>query len=141
MYSPTTNLLYIRTKQSIITQTICKYTYGTLVYHGHVRRVIAYLLYQNHRSTHVQSHISKQFLKINKLIPLYIDKHLILFPVKHQRAAIQYYVNACEIIGISIVDQQTCIHFSNRTQLFVDDPPARIEKKWKECVAMHTYHP
>ncbi|MWF63483.1 competence protein ComK [Staphylococcus haemolyticus] len=74
---------------------------------------------------------------INKLVPLYISDKVVLFPIKHQRAPLQTYINALTIIGLTSTTNGVIITFENNIQLRVDEPYSLIYKKWQESTLLH----
>lgn len=80
-------------------------------------------------------------LAIHKLVPLYISDKAVLFPIKHQRAPLQTYINALNIIGLTSSKDGVIITFDNNIQLRVDEPYTLIYKKWQESTLLfHLMH-
>ena len=75
------------------------------------QKMIHYLLELNHTSLQVQSSKAKRLLNINKLIPIYINRDTILFPLTQKRASIKYFINARKIIGIHSSHRFYYYHF------------------------------
>lgn len=81
--------------------------------------------------------LAKRLLAINKLVPLYISDKVVLFPIKHQRAPLQTYINALTIIGLTSTTNGVIITFENNIQLQVDEPYSLIYKKWQESTLLY----
>ncbi|MGX8004175.1 competence protein ComK [Staphylococcus hominis] len=93
-------------------------------------------LEQFNKSYTQQLKLAKRLLSINKLVPIYISKDVILFPIKHQRAPIQIYFNAQRIIGLTSSQNKTIITFDNSAQCVVDEPYILVYKKWQESILL-----
>ena len=77
--------------------------------------------------------MAKRLLAI-KLVPLYISDQVVLFPIKHQRAPLQTYINALTIIGLTSTTNGVIITFENNIQLHVDEPYSLIYKMARKYI-------
>lgn len=130
----TLNLLYLQTAISAETETLVQYKDYHIKVPFTPLKMIHYLLELNHTSLQVQTSLSKRILNINKLIPIYINKDNILFPLTKKRASIKYFINARNIIGIHSSVDSTQIVFNNATILQVNMPYTLVSKKWQESL-------
>ena len=89
--------------------------------------------FEQHNQSYLQRlKLAKRLLAINKLVPLYISDQVVLFPIKHQRAPLQTYINALTIIGLTSTTNGVIITFENNIQLHVDEPYSLIYKNGKK---------
>ena len=125
----TRHLLYLKTAISNETETRIQYS----DYHITVPFTPQKM---NHTSLQVQSSKAKRLLNINKLIPIYINRDTILFPLTQKRASIKYFINARKIIGIHSSVDSTIIIFDNTTLLRTEIPYTLVSKKWQESLTL-----
>ena len=112
----TFDLLYIQTLEGSTIQTKCCFKTYDMILPFHIKKIVIYYL--------------------DKLVPIYISKDVILFPIKHQRAPIQIYFNAQRIIGLTSSQNKTIITFDNSAQCVVDEPYILVYKKWQESILL-----
>lgn len=130
------DLLFIKTHESNDGQTLCRYKTHDYVYPTVIKNVLSYYLELHNKSLATQTKVAKRLLDINKLVPIYIHKELVLFPIKQKRAPIQYYINAHFIIGIKSKRNLSTIQFEDGHYLMVDEHFYLVLKKWKESCAL-----
>jgi len=132
----TFDLLYIQTLEGSTIQTKCCFKTYDMILPFHIKKIVIYYLEQFNKSYTQQLKLAKRLLSINKLVPIYISKDIILFPIKHQRAPIQIYFNAQRIIGLTSSQNKTIITFDNSAQCVVDEPYILVYKKWQESILL-----
>ncbi|MCO0860961.1 competence protein ComK [Staphylococcus pasteuri] len=132
----TTNLLYIQTEISDKLSTKWQYKQYDISLPISINNTLDYMLELHQKTLPLQKKIAKRLLHINKKIPIYVCDQLILFPLKHRRSPIQYYINAYHITGKQTKNNGTLIMFSNATHLLVDEPYHAILKKWQESLLL-----
>lgn len=132
----THELLYIKTSTSDHLSTDCVYTHYSYSLPNSIHKVLNYYLKLHFKTLELQTLYAKRILKINKLIPIYINPQVILFPIKQKRAPIQYYINARQIIGINVKRDVTVINFNNAIALEVDEPYTLVIKKCQESLIL-----
>lgn len=130
------NLLYLQTLKSSSLKTKCCFTTYDMVLPFPIKKVLIYYLEQHHKSYLQQVKLAKRLLTINKLVPLYISEKVVLFPVKHQRAPLQVYINTFTVIGLSSHKAGTLITFENNLSFYVTEPYTLVYKKWQECILL-----
>ena len=129
-------LLYIRTAQSTDIATEFKYIHCSIKLPINMKQAITFYLEQFQLSVRLQSKLAKRLLIINKLVPLYVSKHCVLVPLFPQRAPIQYFINAMNIVCLQSQVDKTLIIFKNNKQVLVDSPYTMIYKKWQESLLL-----
>ncbi|WP_251519718.1 MULTISPECIES: competence protein ComK [Staphylococcus] len=134
--SQLTKILYFKTVLSYEPLTLCQFTTHQFTYPTTITRTLKYFLETYQLSFDLQCKKAKQLLKIRKLVPLVVSKDIILFPVKTQRAPLQYYINAAAITGITSKGNQTYIFFENTTYIILDVPYTLVYKKWQESLTL-----
>ncbi|KRG10477.1 competence protein ComK [Staphylococcus sp. NAM3COL9] len=134
--TPLTKLLYFKTVVGPEILTICQYTTHQFTYPTTINLTLNYFLESRHLSLTLQTKQAKQLLKIRKLVPIYINSDITLFPVKPQRSPIQYYINAISITGLKSKGAQTIIHFENATYITINASYVFIYKKWQESLTL-----
>lgn len=130
------DLLFIKTHEGKNIQTLCRYKTHDYIYPTVIKNVLTYYLELHNKSLATQTKVAKRLLDINKLVPLYIHKQLVLFPLKQKRAPIQYYINAHYIIGLKSKRNLSTIQFENGHYLIVDEQFYLVLKKLKESCAL-----
>ncbi|MCU5746835.1 competence protein ComK [Staphylococcus sp. SQ8-PEA] len=133
-------LLYLKTKPTLEANTECVFQTYSIDLPAASNKIIKYLLKQYNLDLHHQVSLTKRFLNINKLVPLYFSQSLILFPIKHKRAPLQIYINAYQITGLSSKGSQTIIYFTNQKYIFVDENYIFIYKKWLEALSLKSFY-
>ncbi|CAM3085610.1 hypothetical protein CD039_05830 [Staphylococcus argensis] len=133
-------LLYVMTQPDMERLTRCEFVTHTYLYPGNLSKVLNYLVSSSRLDLKHQISTSKNLLHINKLVPIYVNPHLTLFPIKQQRAPLQIYINAHQIRGLTSKGSQTLIYFNSRKQLLVDEGYTLIRKKWLESLSLATFY-
>ncbi|NWK85438.1 competence protein ComK [Staphylococcus sp. GSSP0090] len=129
-------LLFFKTVIGPELLTICQYTTHQFTYPTSINQTLKYILESNHLSLSIQLKQAKTLLKIRKLIPIYINRHTIIFPIKAKRSPIQYFINALAINGLKSHGTQTIIYFDNATFITVDVAYVVVHKKWQESLTL-----
>jgi len=129
-------LLYLKTVISDELMTIGQYTTHQFNYPTSMMPTVHYLLDTYRLSLHHQIKEAKQILKIRKMVPIFINSHITLFPLKAKRAPLQYYINANAIVGIKSHNNKSIIYFENATFIIVDVPYTFVYKKWQESITL-----
>ena len=83
-------LLYLKTVISDELMTIGQYTTHQFNYPTSMMPTVHYLLDTYRLSLPHQIKEAKQILKIRKMVPIFINSHITLFPLKAKRAPLQY---------------------------------------------------
>ncbi|MCY1568483.1 competence protein ComK [Staphylococcus pettenkoferi] len=133
-------LLYVMTQPDLERLTRCEFVNHSYLYPGSLNKVLNYLISSSRLDIKHQIATSKNLLHINKLVPIYVNQHLTLFPIKQQRAPLQIYINAHQIRGLTSKGSRTLIYFSARKQLLVDEGYTLIRKKWLESLSLATFY-
>ncbi|ALM57380.1 competence protein ComK [Staphylococcus equorum] len=134
--TPLTKLLYFKTIVGPEILTISQYTTHQFTYPTTINLTLKYFLESRHLSLTLQTKQAKHLLKIRKLVPIFINSDITLFPIKPQRSPIQYYINAIPITGLKSKGTQTIIYFENATYITVNAPYLFIHKKWQESLTL-----
>lgn len=129
-------LLYFKTVIGPELLTICQYTTHQFTYPSSINQTLKYIFETNNLSLPIQIKQAKDILKIRKLIPIYINNHTIVFPIKAKRSPIQYFINALAINGLKSQGAQTVIYFDNATFIIVDVAYIVVHKKWQESLTL-----
>ena len=133
-------LLYVMTQPDLERLTRCEFVSHSYLYPGSLNKVLNYLISSSRLDIKHQIATSKNLLHINKLVPIYVNQHLTLFPIRQQRAPLQIYINAHQIRGLTSKGSRTLIYFSARKQLLVDEGYTLIRKKWLESLSLATFY-
>ncbi|MEP9852310.1 competence protein ComK [Staphylococcus aureus] len=131
-----TKLLYFKTVLGPENITLCQYTTHQFTYPTSINPTLNYFLEANNLSLSLQTKQAKKLLKIRKLVPIFINDDITLFPLNPQRAPIQYYINANSINGIKSNGLKTMIYFEYGTYIVVNVPYTFVHKKWQESLTL-----
>ena len=131
-----TKLLYLKSVVGNEIITVGQYTTHQFHYPTSIMPTLTYLLETYGLSLSYQTKQAKQVLKIRKMVPIFINPDITLFPLKARRAPLQYYINANAIVGIKSNNEQTTIYFENATFIFVYAPYTFVYKKWQESITL-----
>ena len=131
-----TKLLYLKSVVGNEIITVWQYTTHQFHYPTSIMPTLTYLLETYGLSLSYQTKQAKQVLKIRKMVPIFINPDITLFPLKARRAPLQYYINANAIVGIKSNNEQTTIYFENATFIIVDAPYTFVYKKWQESITL-----
>ncbi|EGQ1313419.1 competence protein ComK [Staphylococcus pseudintermedius] len=127
------NILYIKSSESIGHQLVIQHLTHEQRSQMSMKQYIDQLAYQFQRDVRTQQKIASETLKVHQMIPIFLNKSLILCPLQSQRAAIQYYINVTHVIAASSHQQNTRIHFNNNLSLIVPMPLNQFVRKWKDA--------
>lgn len=130
------NLLYFKTCPSTQPTIECRFTTHTISYPATPSQLISYIAHAHFLSLTQQLAMSKSILGINKFLPIYITPQLILFPLYHKRAPLQFYINARHMVGLTSKGTQTRLHFTNNHHTEIDVGYHFIHKKWLESLTL-----
>lgn len=131
-----TKLLYLKSVVGNEIITVGQYTTHQFHYPTSIMPTLTYLLETYGLSLSYQTKQAKQVSKIRKMVPIFINPDITLFPLKARRAPLQYYINANAIVGIKSNNEQTTIYFENATFIIVDAPYTFVYKKWQESITL-----
>src|SRR5699024_9384816 len=131
-----TKLLYLKSVVGNEIITVGQYTTHQFHYPTSIMPTLTYLLETYGLSLSYQTKQAKQVLKIRKMVPIFINPDITLFPLKARRAPLQYYINANAIVGIKSNNEQTTIYFEYATFIIVDAPYTFIYKKSQESITI-----
>ncbi len=81
---------------------------------------------------------AKKMLKRNKLVPIYINKNIILFPTSSIRILDMYFINYLKIINVYEQGKTSIIYFTDGTSLTVSIPKKNIVSMMKLCEQLLT---
>ncbi|WP_232772295.1 competence protein ComK [Staphylococcus succinus] len=134
--TPIAKLLYFKSVIGPENLTISQFTTHQFTYPSTINNTLHYFLETHQKSYTLQIKQARQILKIRKFVPIYVKKDIILFPLKTQRAPIQYYINAHMITGLKSQGPQTIIFFENGFHITIDSSYMFIYKKWQESLTL-----
>lgn len=75
---------------------------------------------------------------LKKLVPIYINKHLMFFPTNTKKEINNIYINALNILDIvSGSENKTIIIFKNKDKLFIDKDCESINRYYQRCLKIY----
>lgn len=79
----------------------------------------------------------KQKYRLKKLVPIYIDKELMLFPIDNKQKLDNVYINSLNILEIDKLANQTKIVFKNKEYLIIDKKYQLINNYYQRCLKIY----
>src|SRR5699024_11618349 len=115
-----TKLLYLKSVVGNEIITVGQYTTHQFHYPTSIMPTLTYLLETYGLALSYQTKQAKQVLKIRKMVPIFINPDITLFPLKAKSAPLKYYINDNAIVGIKSNNEQTKIYYENAIIFIVD---------------------
>lgn len=79
----------------------------------------------------------KQKYRLKKLVPIYIDKELMLFPIDNKQKLDNVYINSLNVLEIDKLANQTKIVFKNKEYLIIDKKYQLINNYYQRCLKIY----
>lgn len=74
---------------------------------------------------------------LKKLVPIYVNKDLMLFPIGNTKTVDNIYINSVNILEISKMENKTKIVFNNYDQIMVDKKYQLINNYYQRCLRIY----
>jgi hypothetical protein len=74
---------------------------------------------------------------LKKLVPIYVNKDLMLFPISNTKTVDNIYINSVNILEISKMENKTKIVFNNYDQIMVDKKYQLINNYYQRCLRIY----
>ena len=132
-------IIYLKSYPYQCFQVECVYNIFSKLTKHSINKYLEFLVRMHPLPKNVISTDLKQLLNIRKHLPLIVDSKTILFSIKHQRDALQYFINGMQIASIKSEQHHTRLIFSNGQHLVIHAPYPFVHRKWLECIFLHHF--
>ncbi len=79
----------------------------------------------------------KKIYHIKKLVPIYINKDLMLFPVDNRKAIENIYINVTKILELCDINNKTKIVFKNKDSIVIKKKYQLINNYYQRCLNIY----
>ena len=79
----------------------------------------------------------KKIYQIKKLVPIYINQDLMLFPIENRKSVENIYINVTKITKICDIDNKTKIFFKNCDSIIVNKKYQLVNNYYQRCLNIY----
>ena len=102
-----------------------------------INNYLNYILLQQITTLEGRVDAIKKIYGFKKLVPIYINKNNILFPVYNLKEYENIYINACSVIGVYKRDSKTVIEFVGFKKLIINKSIKQILKNFERALSIN----